>query len=134
MRIRLATLDDVEKISEIAEICKPYVTPMSVLYYLIYSISNIFVVEDKNVVAYLIAIKNPFTNSVLLHQMGVLPKYRKRGLASALLQHASLKFKGLKMSFLVWKFNRCALKLYRKRGYKIINPNAWFGDMIEMAV
>jgi ribosomal protein S18 acetylase RimI-like enzyme len=63
-----------------------------------------------------------------IEAMFVEPKWRRQGIAGALMQAATLYFKEQGLAIIelnVWDFNKEAQSLYRKLGFRAKNLNMW---------
>ncbi|KGO13625.1 GNAT family N-acetyltransferase [Clostridium botulinum] len=93
---------------------------------------NFYIVEDKKKIIGAIEVitiiekDNPVLKSreyALIDKLVVDNYYRGYGIGSRLIEYAEkdLKSRGIKeIEIYVWEFNRCALNLYEKKGYKTI--------------
>ncbi|AUN16740.1 GNAT family N-acetyltransferase [Clostridium botulinum] len=93
---------------------------------------NFYIVEDKKKIIGAIEVitiiekDNPVLKNreyALIDKLVVDNYYRGYGIGSRLIEYAEkdLKSRGIKeIEIYVWEFNRCALNLYEKKGYKTI--------------
>ncbi len=130
MIIQKANFGDITGIKRIADESKPNVTAHPIwLYYILSVFSSTFVAKYKGIIlGYLVFFQNPFTKSAFIYQFAVSPKYRKKGIATALLN----KLGNVKISLGVRKFNKNALEFYKKRGFKLVSESFWFNKMYKL--
>ena len=130
MIIQKANFSDIAAIKQIADKCKPNVSAHPTwLYYMLSTFSSTFIAKYKGIIlGYMIAFQNPATKSMFVYQLAVSPKYRLRGIATALLKRLGSK----KITLGVRKFNNDALKFYKKRGFKLVSKNFWFNKMYKL--
>jgi len=130
--IRLATVKDIDQLMEIENTCFSH--PYSVESFLSDIEGDkvkIFVEEDKGVLIAFISVY-VFLDESNLQQIAVLEKYRKKGIASNLINYAIqyLIENGVKRFYLeVNENNLIAIKVYEKLGFqKVITRKNYYGN------
>ena len=129
MTIRSATEDDLDRVLEIDQLSFPTPwTPHS----LKISLKNIFfVIEQKEIMGYLVACICDLGIRAEILRIAVHPDHRGKGVAKELLE-ASLRIFSKddieKVELDVNSANRSAVKLYEKFGFKITKNFTFLGD------
>lgn len=112
-------LGDLSKIQDIGSECLP-------LYYTVFDLLAMMylpghhllkVVQDQNICGFIIAKYMDQKKRLHIMSLGVLPKYRRQGLATLLIDHLK-QLDGEKLSLYVVEDNYNAIKFYAKMGFK----------------
>jgi ribosomal protein S18 acetylase RimI-like enzyme len=95
------------------------VDPLDVLVMLLLPWVRVLVAEDGGeLVGTTIVIPAPLSRSALISTVGVIPAYRRQGVARALMAAAERAADGRRLRLDVYADNAAALALYRSLGYR----------------
>ncbi len=136
LQIRLASIQDIEILVQLDDICFPKKNPnATVLFHNLFMTSNcvIFVITQENSV---VGKAHVFKESdcARITDIGVLPDFRGRGIASALIKHCinhALINNKPKITLDVEINNTSALRLYDALGFEIVNAHDYWQTPIQ---